>query len=96
MAFVRYAKHARWFGLLTVLALTGFLGSVFAAGQAGSPTAAPHILPRIFDAVDEAKLVSLPGQTHPLAAAKYDEGAVSDSLPMEHMYLCLLYTSRCV
>lgn len=89
MAFVRYAKHARWFGLLTVLALTGFLGSALAAGQAGSLTPAPHILPRILDAVDEAKLVSLPGQTHPLAAAKYDEGAVSDSLPMEHMYLQL-------
>lgn len=55
----------------------------FSFGQAGSIAAAP----RITGAVDETNLVRLRGNTHPLALAKYDEGAVSDSLPIEHMYL---------
>ncbi len=83
MALRRFPQHAPLLGLLTILALSGFPGSALAANQAGSPTAAP----RIVDTVDETKLVSLPGHTHPLAAPKYDQGPVSDSLPMEHMFL---------
>jgi len=93
MAFDRYSRHARWFALPMILALSGLLRSTAATGQAGSPAVAPHTLPRIppriVDAVDESKLVSLSGQTHPLAAAKYDEGAVSDSLSLDHIFLQL-------
>jgi subtilase family serine protease len=85
MAFVRYSQHARRFVLMMILSLIGFLGSIPAVGQAEPPVVAA----RIRDAVDETKLVSLIGQTHPLAATKYDEGAVADSLPMEHMFLQL-------
>jgi hypothetical protein len=38
---------------------------------------------------DEANLVELRGHTHPLAVAKYDEGAVEDGFPMPHMFLQL-------
>ncbi len=72
-------------GLLMILALSGFSGSALAANQAGSSTASP----RIVDAVDEAKLVTLAGHTHPLAVPKYDRGAVEDGMPMEHMFLQL-------
>jgi subtilase family serine protease len=85
MAIRRYSQQALSCGLLTILALTGFSRSALAADRAGSPTAAL----RIVDAVDDTKLVSLAGHTHPLAAPKYDQGPVSDSLPMEHMFLQL-------
>ncbi|MGC2402365.1 MAG: S53 family peptidase [Acidobacteriaceae bacterium] len=72
------------FGLMTILALSGYSGSLLALTPAGSAAA-----PRIVDAVDENSLVTLPHQTHPLASPKFDRGAVEDSLPMEHMYLQL-------
>ena len=85
MALRRSSQHAPLLGLLTILALSGFSGSALAANQAGSSTATA----RIVDAVDETKLVTLAGQTHPLAAPKYDRGAVEDAMPMEHMFLQL-------
>ena len=83
MALRRLPQNAPLLGLMTILAFGGYSGSALAANRAGSPTAAP----RIVDAVDETKLVTLAGHTHPLAAPKYDRGPVADSLPMEHMYL---------
>jgi subtilase family serine protease len=85
MPLRRYSQHTpvRW--LLTILALGSFTGFALAANQAGSPTAAS----RIVEAIDEAKLIQLVGQTHPLALPKYDLGAVPDSFPMEHMFLQL-------
>jgi subtilase family serine protease len=85
MALRRNFQSAPLFGLLTILAVGAFTSSARAANQAGSPTAAA----RIVDAIEEAKLVPLAGQTHPLAAPKYDQGAVSDSFPLEHMFLQL-------
>jgi subtilase family serine protease len=85
MALSQTSPYAQRLRLLTILALSIFSGSALAANQPGSPT----IAPRIVDAVDETKLVTLAGHTHPLAAPKYDRGAVSDSFPMEHMFLQL-------
>ena len=45
--------------------------------------------PRITQAVDESKLVTLRGNTHPLARAEYDQGAAPRDLPMERMLLLL-------
>lgn len=72
----------RYAQLLVCLALLGSARIAF--NQTGSTAA-----PRIVDAIDETNLVTLKGNTHPLALPKYDQGAVSDSLPMEHMYLQL-------
>ncbi|MGB7437579.1 MAG: S53 family peptidase [Candidatus Acidiferrum sp.] len=44
---------------------------------------------RIVAPVDESKLVRLTGSTHPLALAQYDRGPVSDSFPMEHIFIQL-------
>jgi subtilase family serine protease len=85
MVLLRYLQHALLLGLLTIVALSGLSSSALAATSAGSPTAAPHIS----DAIDEINLVRLAGQTHPLAAQKYDQGAVDDSFPMPHMFLQL-------
>ena len=56
-----------------------------------TPTAyaAESALPQITGAVNESELVQLSGSTHPLALAKFDQGPVADSLPMEHMYVVL-------
>src|SRR5271170_5047043 len=83
MALRRFPQHAPLLGLLTILSVSGLPGSPLAANQDGSPSAAT----RIVDTVDETRLVSLPGQTHPLATAKFDQGRVPDNLPLEHMFL---------
>jgi hypothetical protein len=49
----------------------------------------PPQLPRITQAVGASRRVTLAGNTHPLAAAKYDAGEVPDTLAMEHMLLVL-------
>jgi len=66
--------------LLVLLVVSAFTPATYAAGGAAS---------RIVGPVDESDLVQLVGNTHPLAQAKFDRGAVADSLPMEHMYLVL-------
>jgi hypothetical protein len=47
------------------------------------------IQPRITQAVDEASLTVLRGNTHPLALTRYDRGAAPPSLPMQRMLLVL-------
>jgi len=44
---------------------------------------------RITEAVDEANLVRLRGNVHPLARAEFDQGVVADSQPMNRMLLLL-------
>jgi subtilase family serine protease len=39
--------------------------------------------------VDESVLVQLKGNTHPLARPEFDQGAVADSVPMEHLFVVL-------
>ena len=85
MALLRYFQHALFLAIATILLLIAFPSSALGADRAGSPTAAP----RIVDAIDEANLVQLAGQTHPLALPKYDAGAVEDSFPIPHMFLQL-------
>jgi subtilase family serine protease len=45
--------------------------------------------PRIVDSIDDTQLVTLKGNTHPLARAKYDAGAVSPDLLMGDLVLVL-------
>src|ERR1700674_2784009 len=44
---------------------------------------------RITQAIDETQLVTLKGNVHPLARPEFDQGAVSDSMPMNRMLLVL-------
>lgn len=78
-------QRVLFYGLLTVLSLSCFGGVALAATQAGSLSSAPQIQAPI----NEDKLITLTGNTHPLAIAAYDQGAVSDSFPLEHMSLQL-------
>jgi subtilase family serine protease len=52
--------------------------------QAQAPAA-----PLVTQPIDEAKLVTLRGNVHPLAQPRYDVGAVPDSLPAKRILLLL-------
>ena len=45
--------------------------------------------PRVVEAVDNARRVTLAGNVHPLARAEFDRGAASESLPMTRMLMLL-------
>ena len=64
--------------------------AVISQRSAGQSTVAPSL---ITQPIDEGKLVVLRGNTHPLARAKYDQGAAPGSLAMDHMMLVLKTTS---
>jgi subtilase family serine protease len=44
---------------------------------------------RITNSVNESNLVRLRGGTHPRAIPEFDQGSVTDSLPMEHIFVVL-------
>jgi hypothetical protein len=46
-------------------------------------------VPQIAQAIDDAKLVQLKGNTHPLARAEFDQGPVAPALPMDRILLVL-------
>jgi subtilase family serine protease len=64
--------------------------AVISQRSAGQSTVAPSL---ITQPIDEGKLVVLRGNTHPLARAKYDQGAAPGSLAMDRMMLVLKTTS---
>jgi subtilase family serine protease len=64
------------------------LAVILLSATAAKPQAvAPAV--RIVNAIDESNLVTLKGNTHPLANAKNDRGPVSPSLPMTDLILLL-------
>jgi subtilase family serine protease len=83
MALPRLLKPV--LGLLTILVPSVLSGTASAAPQAGSSVVAP----RIVTAVDDTKMATLAHSTHRLAIPQYDQGAVDDSMPMQHMLLQL-------
>jgi len=63
-----------------------FFSSISVQAQRDAP-AAPT--PRVTQAVDDANLTTLRGNTHPLAIARFDRGAAPASMPLERMLLVL-------
>jgi subtilase family serine protease len=55
------------------------------SAPAGSPTAARQIV----QPLDETRLVTLSGNTHPMARPEYDRGPVPDGLLLDHLLLQL-------
>ena len=78
-------RHARSLLAQTALAFAFVLFfSLMAAGQQAATVPA-----RITQPVNMENLVTLRGNTHPLARPEYDQGAAPDSLPTERMLLVL-------
>ena len=65
--------------------------ALFASGslQAQVYSGGRNARPLISQPIDESKLISLPGNTHPAATLANDRGAVPDTLPLEHLQLQL-------
>ena len=54
-----------------------------------APAQTPLVASRVTQAVDETRLTTLSGNTHPLALPQFDRGAAPPSLPMDRMLLVL-------
>jgi Pro-kumamolisin, activation domain/Bacterial Ig-like domain (group 3) len=65
-------------------------GAMAQSSQASVSSAqAETVAPRITQAIDEAKTVTLKGNVHPMARSAFDQGAVADAAPMSRMLLVL-------
>src|ERR1700722_8434009 len=51
-----------------------------------------NVQSRIGQAIDEKNLITLQGNTHPMATAQFDRGEAPTSLPMNRMLLVLQHT----
>jgi hypothetical protein len=77
-----------------LLALVLFVGlpisaPIFASDAPSAGCTAMPISRLSFNAADESLRVPLRGNLHSLARAEFDQGAVSDSMPMEHLIMLL-------
>jgi subtilase family serine protease len=72
--------------LFVCVALICLLSTPFAFAAAGCTSMAVN---HITGVVDETVRTPLSGNVHPLARAEFDQGKVSDSLPLEHMIMLL-------
>ena len=59
------------------------------ADNASATQGAPAVPQRITQAIDETQLVRQKGNLHPLARPEFDQGPVSDTVPMNRMFLML-------
>src|SRR5271156_2661126 len=76
--------------ILLLSCLLAALSIVFISQRsAGQSSGAPSL---VTQPIDEGNLVVLRGNTHPLARAKYDQGAAPASLAMDRMMLVLKTT----
>jgi len=83
-------------GLSRVLLLP--LSSVVFLFTAIAPASAQYPLPvprsRILQAIDDSQRTILSGNTHPLARAEFDQGALADATPLRRMVLVLQRSSE--
>src|SRR5271170_7047900 len=77
--------------LLLPLPVALFLAA-YATPSAQSQLPAPRS--RILQAVDDTHLTILSGNTHPLARAEFDQGALADATPLRRMVLVLQRSSE--
>ena len=76
-------KLLRSLSMRTLLVAFVFFSSLTTSAQTAKVAA------RVTQPADATNLVTLQGNTHPLARPEYDQGAAPDSLPMERMLLVL-------
>jgi len=53
------------------------------------PAVYGQVRPRVVEAVDDARRVTISGNVHPLARAEFDRGAVGDAQPINRILLLL-------
>jgi subtilase family serine protease len=62
---------------------------LLAASTASSQSSLPSPRSRVLQSVDDARVTILSGNTHPLARAEFDQGALADAAPLHRMVLIL-------
>jgi hypothetical protein len=67
--------------------LLAFICAIFPAASAMAQAVAPSV--QVVNSVNENRIVTLKGNTHPFASAKNDRGRVSPDLPMTDLILVL-------
>ena len=82
---IRDARHARA-KFCRAVTMAGALALFVPLAASAQSNAIPA---RITAPINESALTTLRGNTHPLARAQYDQGAVADSQPMRRMLLLL-------
>jgi len=77
--------------LTSLLALPAFRATAQSKPEAvrAATSQAPAVPARITQAIDETQLVRFRGNVHPLARPEFDQGVVSDAVPMKRMMLVL-------
>ena len=80
-------RHHLALAVRAVLLVMVFSCGNVAFGQVSADTA--PATPQIVQPIDEGKLLQLKGNTHPLARAEFDEGAVAPNLSMDRILLVL-------
>jgi subtilase family serine protease len=71
-----------------------FVLVLFSVIPALTPAQVANVQSRIGQVIDDKNLVTLKGNTHPLAIAEFDRGEVAASLPMNRMLLVLTHTTQ--
>src|SRR6266851_8740747 len=89
MKFQPFAVRNSLFILVAVVALAGVRASAQTKPDTSTAAQAVAIPARITQAIDEARMVQLKGNVHPLARAEFDQGTVSSATPMKRMLLLL-------
>jgi pro-kumamolisin-like protein/Big-like domain-containing protein len=77
------------FIMAALLALAGVRVAAQTKPESSATGQAAVIPARITQAIDEARMVQLKGNVHPLARGEFDQGAVSNAAPMKRMLLLL-------
>src|SRR5271154_6977230 len=77
----------RFSDVLLPLLTTATIFAASAAAPAQSPLPTPRS--RVLQAVDDARITPLSGNTHPLARPEFDQGALADETPLRRMVLIL-------
>ena len=84
-----FAVRNSLFFLAAVLALAGVRVAGQTRPESSTMGQAAAIPARITQAIDEARMVQMKGNVHPLARAEFDQGAASSATPMKRMLLLL-------
>ncbi len=79
------ARGVAIYSAALLLTLSGFFAA--SAGSQTSPQSTPQ--PRIIRPINQSSMVTLRGNTHPLALPKYDQGPAPASMPASRLVLVL-------
>lgn len=77
------------FILAVMVALAGISATAQTTANSSATAQAAAVPARITQAIDEARMVQLKGNVHPLARTEFDQGAVGNATPMKRMMLLL-------